>query len=228
MAVTKKWFFLVENEVQGPFVETEIKDLSKKHAAGLVWGQGLSEWIKPDEWEKTMTDLQGILASLQTDMTPQWRIKQGEFEAGPFIYDQLIQVLKAHPNAGQCLLYQESEATWKPIFDYPTIVEEVGISRRLHERVPISGFFKYDKDGARYEALISSISEGGISILEAQNVVVGDILKGVIESPQLPTYINCSCEALYQQDDSAWGLRFSNLPQESQSIVIAYTKKFLK
>ncbi len=228
MAVTKKWFFLVENEVQGPFAESEIKNLSKTYASGLVWGQGLSEWIKPDEWEKTMTDLQGILASLQSDMTPQWRIKQGAFEAGPFIYDQLIQVLKAHPNAGQCLLYLESEATWKPIFDYPTIVEEVGISRRLHERVPMSGIFRYDKDGARYEALISSISEGGLGILEAQNVVVGDILKGVIESPQLPTHINCSCEALYQQDDSAWGLRFSNLPPESQAMVIEYTKKFLK
>ena len=228
MNVTKKWFFLIDNEVKGPFVDSEILELAKNHPAGLVWGHGLSEWIKPGEWQATMTDLQGILASLQSDMTPQWRIKQGTFEAGPFIYDQMIQLLKAHPNAGEVLLYQESEAEWKSIYAYPTVVEEVGITRRLHQRVPISGIFRYEKEGARYESLLSSISEGGIGIIEAQNVSVGDQLKGLIESPQLPISIHCTCEALYRQDDNSWGLRFIGLPLESKSLVVSYTQKFSK
>ncbi len=228
MTLSKKWFFLNNNEVQGPFTETEINSLAAQHSEGLVWGHGLAEWIKPDDWRKTMTDLQGILESLQSDMTPQWRVKQGDFEAGPFVYDQLIQVLKAHPNPGDILLFQESESGWKSIYSFPTIVEEVGITRRSHERVPISGMFTYEKEGARFQCLLSSISEGGIGILEAQGLSVGDTIKGLIESPQLPMPINCSCEALYRQDESTWGLRFVGLPMETKSLIIAYTQKFNK
>ena len=108
-ALIKKWFFLNDNEVQGPLLESEITPLAQKYPTGLVWGQGLSEWVKPEEWRKTLQDLQDILQSLQADMTPQWRLKQGDFEAGPFVYDQLIQLLKSHPNAGDVMIFHEPE-----------------------------------------------------------------------------------------------------------------------
>lgn len=228
MAITKKWFFLKDNEVQGPFQESEIKGLIPQNPTGLVWGQGLQEWVKPEEWQNTLTQLQDILASLHSDMTPQWRLKQGTFEAGPFIYDQLIQVLKAHPEPSEVQISQENAGGWKNIYDYPTIVEEVGITRRAHERVPISGLFRYEKNGSQYDCLLSSLSEGGIGILEAEGLSVGDTLRGIIESPQLPTNINCTCEALYRDEDNSWGLRFVNLPLESKSLIVAYTQKFNK
>ncbi len=227
MVVAKKWFFMINNEVQGPFVDSEVQKLSELNSSGLVWGQGLAEWVTVEEWKKTLNELQGVLTSLQADMIPQWRVKQGDFEAGPFIYDQLIQLLKAHPHPGDVLLLQENESSdWKSIYTYPTLVEEVGITRRDHLRVPISGVFVYEKEGAKYESLLTSISEGGIGVLEAQNLSVGDKVKGYIESPQLPLPFNCTCEALYVQNESSWGLRFVNLPIEFNSLVISYTQKF--
>lgn len=227
---TKKWFFLINNEVQGPYLESEINNLAQKHADGLVWGQGLNEWIRPSDWQKTLNELQQVLSGLQADMTPQWRMKQGEFEAGPFIYDQLLQVLKAHADPAAVLIYQDQDASggWKSIYSYPTLVEEVGITRRTHERVPISGIFRYEKDGASHDCLLSSISEGGLGLLEAQGLSVGDTVKGVIQSPQLPTAINCSVEALYKQEDGSWGTRFVGLPLEAKSLIVAYTQKFQK
>jgi hypothetical protein len=224
----KKWFFLINNEVKGPFPESEVHSLVQKHADGLVWGQGLSEWVTPDIWKKTLSDLQDILSSLQMDMTPQWKIRQGDFEAGPFVYDQMIQVLKAHPNAGDVDLFHEGEEGWKGIYSFPTIVEEVGITRRSHQRVPISGIFRYEKEGATFDSLLSSISEGGIGILEAQGLSIGDVIKGTIQSPQLPTPLTCTCEAMYRQDDSSWGLKFQNLTLESKSLIVSYTQKFAK
>ena len=228
MSITKKWFFLKDNEVQGPFRDSEIQSLIPQHPDGLVWGQGLQEWLKPEEWQKTLTDLQDILASLQSDMTPQWRLKQGTFEAGPFIYDQLIQVLKAHPEPSEVEVSSEDGTGWKSIYAYPTIVEEVGITRRSHERVPISGLFRYEKNGSQHDCLLSSLSEGGIGVLEAEGLSVGETIRGVIQSPQLPTSINCTCEALYRQEDNSWGLRFVNLPLEAKSLIVAYTQKFNK
>jgi hypothetical protein len=227
MALLKKWFLLNNNEVQGPFQESEVQKLLSQLPTALVWGHGLSEWLNKEDWQKILVDLQEILTSLQSDMTPQWRLKQGTFEAGPFIYDQLIQVLKAHPDPGDVLISQDAENfQWKSVYDHPTIVEEVGITRRSHERVAISGLFRYEKDGAIYDSLLSSISEGGIGIFEAVNLSVGDTFKGTIQSPQLPTPINCNCEAVYRLDDSSWGLKFINLNLEAKSIVIAYTQKF--
>lgn len=228
MPTSKKWFFLINNEVQGPHLATEIQNLIQKNSAGLVWGQGLSDWLKPEDWQKTISDLNNILASLQGDLVPQWRVKQGDFEAGPFIYDHLIQVLKSHPNPGDVMIFHEPEKAWKNIYDFPIIVEEVGISRRAHERVPISGLFRYEKDGAECDSLLLSISEGGFGIIEAKGLSVGERIRGVIQSPQLPIPITCNCEAVYRQADNSWGMRFLNLPLESQSLVISYTQKLTK
>ncbi len=227
---TKKWFFLVNNEVQGPYLESEINNLAQKHAEGLVWGQGLNEWIRPSDWQKTLNELQQVLSGLQSDMTPQWRMKQGDFEAGPFIYDQLLQVLKSHADPAAVMIYQDQDqaAGWQSIYSYPTLVEEIGITRRSHERVPISGIFRYEKDGAHHDCLLASISEGGLGLLEAQGLSVGDTVKGVIQSPQLPATINCSVEALYKQEDGSWGTRFVGLPLEAKSLIVAYTQKFRK
>jgi len=223
----KKWFFLKNNEVTGPFTESEINPLAAGSPEALIWGQGMSEWVSHAEWRKSLDHLQDVLKGLQSDMTPSWLLKYNDITQGPYIYDQLVMALKAHPAPSEVLIKTNPESQWQGIYDFPPLVEEIGLTRRQHNRAPISGIFKFEKNGQTHEALLGSISQGGIGILEAQGISVGDVLKGEIQSHQLPTSINCQCEVLYfQQEDGNWGLRFINLPAESMSLVVEYTRRF--
>lgn len=226
MSNQKKWFFLKNNEVSGPYAVSEIDPLAALHPEGLVWGQGLNEWVSHAEWKSTIQHLDSIIKGLQNDMTPTWVVKFEDTPQGPMTYDQLVQTLKAHPHPSETQIKQVTDSDWKGIYEYPTLVEEVGITRRQHSRAPISGIFKYTKNGATHEALMASISEGGIGILEAEGIAVGDTLKGEIQSPQLATAINCQCDVLYQQSDGNWGLRFVNLPAEYSSVIVEYALRF--
>ncbi len=221
-----KWFLLTNNEISGPYHEDEIAPLAAASPDALIWGHGLSEWVSPGEWKKSLSSLDEILKSLKEDMNPSWMLKQGEDESGPFTYDQLVQTLKNHPMPAEVLFKQLNEPDWNDIYHYPTLVEEVGITRRQHNRVPISGIFRYEKNGILFDSLLASVSQGGIGIVEAQGIAVGDKLRGQIESPQLATTINCQCDVLYLHQDGHWGLRFVNLPAEAQTIIIEYTRKF--
>lgn len=194
---------------------------------GLIWGQGLGEWVSHAEWKKALEHLDDVLKGLQSDMSPHWVIKHNDRTQGPYTYDQLVYALKAHPAPSEVLLKPDPNSHWQGIYDFPPLVEEIGLTRRQHHRAPISGIFKFEKDGQTFESLLGSISQGGIGIIEANGLAVGDIIKGEIQSPQLPTNINCQCEVLYyKEDEGNWGLRFINLPAEFMSLVIEYTKRF--
>lgn len=228
MSNKKKWFFLKNNEVTGPYTEAEINPLAAAAPEALIWGQGLNEWVSHAEWRKALQDAEAMIHGLQKDMIPAWLIKFNDHTYGPFTYDQLVQVLKVHEAPSDVLIKSDPHSpNWHGIYDYPPLVEEVGLTRRQHHRAPISGIFKFEKDGVTHESLLGSISQGGIGIIEAHGLTVGDIVKGEIQSHQLPISINCQCEVLYfQQEDGNWGLRFINLPAESMSLVIEYTKRF--
>lgn len=226
MSNQNKWFFLKNNEVSGPFLESEIDPLAASHPEGLIWGQGFNEWVTHTEWKKTLISLNEIVKELQGDMTPQWSIKYDGQAQGPFTYDQLIQTLKAHPAAGEVLVRQTPSSEWKGVYDFVALVDEVGITRRQHNRVPISGVLRYTKNGMTFEALLASISQGGLGLLEAQGLVVGDQIRGEIVSSQLPMTLHCNCDVLYQQEDGNWGLRFVHPPVELLTVIVEYTRQF--
>jgi len=225
--INKKWFFLHQNTVTGPLSETQLTKHHEQHPEGLIWGQGLSEWQSFSEWQEKLNLLKEVLDSLQTDMTPVWWMRDDQAQSGPMTYHKLIQLLKNSTAAGDIELKQDPGHDWLSIYDFPTIVEEVGVSRRQHDRAPFSGIFRFEKAGQSFDAEVNSISEGGIGITYAPYLSAGDILKGSLVSPLLTTEIFFEAEVLYQRRDTTWGLRYYQISHENKSLVLSYIKKFL-
>lgn len=226
MEQKKKWFFLNQNNVTGPHLESEIPHLHDQYPEGLIWGAGLSEWQSHQEWSDKINLLKEVLESLQVDMTPTWWVRDDQAQSGPMTYHKLIQLLKNHTAAGDIELKQDPSHDWLNVYDFPAIVEEVGVSRRQHERAPFSGVFRFEKAGQKLEAQVTSISEGGIGLSNAPYLSAGDILNGSLHSPLMPTDIFFEAEVLYQRRDTTWGLRYYQISHENISLVLSYVKRF--
>lgn len=226
MEQKKKWFFLNQNNVTGPHHEIEISELHEKHSDGLIWGAGLSEWQPYTDWSTKIQLLKEVLDSLQVDMTPTWWLRDDQAEKGPLTYHKLIQHLKNHKAAGDIEIKQDPSTEWLSIYDFPSIIEEVGVSRREHERAPFAGVFRFQKAGQNYEAQVTSISEGGIGLSHAPYLSAGDLLTGSLHSPMIAIVIHFEVEVLYQRRDSTWGLKFHQISHENKSLVLSYIKKF--
>jgi hypothetical protein len=226
MVTKRKWFLQVDHQVKGPWQEEELREKIKEFPQSLIWGNGLSEWVTPDQWARAINDLESILDGLRGDLQPDWHWRQSGRESGPMSYDQLIQTLKAHPQVSDIEVRQGQGDDWKDLYSFPALVEEIGLTRRGHQRVPLTGIFRYEIRGQTLEALVTSLSVGGLGITAAQGLQVGDSFKGVIESPQLPVPISCQVEARYQNEGTTWGLRFEKIPFEHRSLIIEYASKF--
>lgn len=221
-----RWFYLVQNEVKGPFSREDIDSHLRANPTALVWGPGLVEWVTESEWREKISLLDLVLDSLKTDHTPSWWFKDGLDIRGPLTYQNLIRELKLHPMAGDLDIRQDPETEYKLIYDFPALVDEVGVSRRKHERVPLSGVLIFTKNNQKLETLITTISVGGVGVQHSPFFTVGDHLRGEIKSPLLSTEIFCEVEVLSQHRDGNWGLRFVQLPYEFQTVIVSYIKKF--
>lgn len=226
MEKKKKWFFLNQNNVSGPHHENEIPALHEKNSSGLIWGAGLSEWQAYPEWSTKIQLLKEVLESLQIDMTPTWWMRDDQTETGPLTYHKIIQLLKNHKAAGDIEIKQDPSPDWMSIYDFPAIIEEVGVSRRQHERAPFAGVFRFQKAGQNFEAQVTSISEGGIGLSNAPYLNAGDFITGSLHSPMLSTVIHFEVEVLHQRRDTTWGLKFHQISHENKSLVLSYIKKF--
>jgi hypothetical protein len=220
----KKWFFLKNNQVSGPFYQTDIAAHLQSNPEALVWGSGMGEWQSIEEWEKFLQDQ--AVKTIDPNSHLMWWMKVSQQVTGPLTYQSLLQALKVQPFLMALQIRQEPQQTWKSIFDFPNLIEEVGANRRIHPRAPLNGIFKFVRNKVEFEALITSISEGGLGVTDAPFLTAGDQLKGSLSSPLLPTEIDCEVEVLTQRGDGTCGLKFLNLSLESTSHIISYLRRF--
>ncbi len=222
-----KWFFMTDQEVKGPFSKEEIESLFISTPLGLAWGKGFAEWMGPNDWKKSAESVsQQDLAAETQD--PLWKLKIRDNIVGPLSYLELIQTIKQQEDVNVLHVWSEADADWKDVFAINRIVEDLGITRREHSRVPIMGKLHIELPKGFHESKVVSISEGGLGIHEAPVLMLGEKFKASFESPHMFATINATCEVVYNGGDGYMGLRFVHLPMEAKSGIIEYVRKFTK
>ncbi|MFN8847486.1 MAG: GYF domain-containing protein [Bdellovibrionales bacterium] len=224
--MSRKWFLLKNAEVLGPFEPEALNWELQIDSESLVWGPGLNDWISGVEWRERLLKVSLMLRSLEMETQPSWWYRDSHLTFGPYIYHQLIQELKKSNHAGDLEIRQDPQSDYKSVYEYPTLVEEIGITRRRHSRVPLQGVFKYESSEGWQQSPISTVSRGGFGLSEDKVMTIGQHYKGEILSPFLGSPIYCVAEALAKQKNQSWGLRFDYISDEGVSILISYIKKF--
>lgn len=222
----RKWFVFVDGMVKGPFEKIDLESRLTAWHNPLIWGRGQTDWVPPDRWSTLLKNTDNLLKPLQNQPERLWRVRIGEKELKPMNHIQMTEYLKTRKDLSDVLLWTEGYEEWKEVYQIHKIMDELGVSRRAHPRVPIMGTLECEGTSAKFTGRLLSISEGGLGITEAPKLKIGEKLKVLLKSPNLPSSIKTAVEVVFIGQDGYAGMKFHNLPTDSKSLVIEYVKKF--
>ncbi|KYG65239.1 hypothetical protein AZI87_11810 [Bdellovibrio bacteriovorus] len=228
MANSKIWFILSEGQVNGPFDHEEIETRLASAKEPQIWGRGQSEWMNPIRWRQSLKESFQTLPSASAPSEPQgfWKVRIEGKEKSPMKYSELIAYLKTLNDFSAVDICADSTGLWREVYAVPRVVEDLGISRRSHPRVPIVGTLNCEGPKGSFSCRVISISEGGLGINDARDLQIGERFEGSLTSPNLYVTVNATCEVVYVGNDGYAGLRFVGLPDEFKSSIIEYVNKF--
>jgi len=227
---SKIWFILNEGQVTGPYDADEVEQTISQGAGKSlqVWGKGQNEWMEPAKWrqafKQSLTQAQADAAAAEEK--PSWYVSVDGHEYPPLSYKQLIQYLKTLKSLAAVDLKTESEKVWRDVYSFQRIVNDLGITRRAHPRVPIMGTLQCEGSNGNFTARALSISEGGLGMSQTANLQIGDKLRLVLTSPNLHGTVTAHCDVVYIGNDGYAGLRFKSLTEENKSLILEYVNKF--
>lgn len=220
----KRWFILLEGQVSGPWSDQEIESRIDTGKETLIWGRGQAEWLSPERWR-------GVLKNMETQASLEkqqhlWKVKVGPQELSPMSFEEMLENLKEYSDLSNIRVWAEGYEDWREVFQVRKIMDELGISRRKHPRVPIMGSLKGDVSFGELNARVISISEGGIGVNSAKGLKIGEKFQGDLSSPNLFVTVSCTMEVVYIGAEGYAGMRFMGLGGEAKSAIIEYVKKF--
>lgn len=220
----KTWFILHEGQVLGPFSlsETQAKISGLKNIQ--IWGRGMSEWLTPEKWEKNLKKFPQYQA--QTDAPEVWKLRVEGKEHPALPYQQLLSYLKGLKDLNAVDVCLENENRWQDVYSVPSIINELGITRRSHPRVPIMGDLECESPKGSFKLKVISISEGGLGVSGPERLTLGERFKGLLTSDNLFASFNSTLEVVYSGKDGYAGLRFVVISDEAKNSIIEYVKKF--
>jgi hypothetical protein len=228
MSAEKKWFILENEQVQGPFTTGEVEaKLLEVKTPPLIWWRGIAEWVRLEKWQQELRTNPAYSRDREVQ-DRRWKMKIQETEYPESTMAELVQQLKKINDLSQVRVWTEGYSEWKEVFQIHKIMDDLGVSRRQHVRVPIQGQMTYETSEGTFTAKLVTISEGGCGIVQSEKLSMGSKVKGTIQSAQLFQSLNVSCEVLYIGYDGYAGMRFLGLHTEVKSAIIEYVKKFGK
>lgn len=224
--MTTSLFILNGDEVLGPYTEAELEEKlnSQSYSNPLIWWRGLPEWLPQGQWKSQFTNLKKKSLEKAERL---WKLRVGGGEALLLTQNQMFEHLKTEEDLANVEVWTEGYAKWEPVFQIHPIMDQLGISRRKHPRVPLAGTVSLDLGGRLVDAEPRTISEGGLGVAKVSGLEIGQKLSLVIRSPQLYLTIHTTAEVVYANKLGIAGLRFEGLGSESRAAVIEYVKKFV-
>jgi len=223
----KHWFLLCNEKISGPHSAEEIEEQAKRTEGNLqIWGRGANEWYSLTAWRTNLAKFHEVQKKSESDH-PTWRLRIEGRESTPMTYSEMLKKLRTMTDFSAVDVLMEGFSTWRELYAIQKLADDLGITRRSHPRVPIMGTFQGEFGTRTLHARIISISEGGLGITEAPGVQIGDQIRGSITSPNLFMAINCTCEVTFVGQDGYAGLKFTTIPMDAKSSIIAYVNKFV-
>lgn len=224
--MSKVWFILNEGQVTGPFDPAEVESQIASFKEPLIWGRGQVEWDIPSKWRSKVKELPPVAAA--GDQSKSWMVRVEGKVRDPLKYNDMITQLKKMTDLSQVDISTDGGKIWKEVYALQQVVDDLGISRRSHPRVPIVGTLEFElgTTSNTVKCRVISISEGGLGINDADGLQIGQKFFATLTSPNLYQTITTTCEVVYMGNDGYAGLRFVGLPEEFKSSVIEYVRKF--
>lgn len=231
--VKKIWFIYTNEVVSGPFETKAVQDQltnGSLSAGSFIWWKGQREWMPIHLWQNQLNQI--LTNEDEKTNSRVWYIDLGSGgqPAGPMTHSEMLAHLRGITNLSKIRLWTVGMPKWTSLFEMSDVVDQLGMSRREHDRAPLMGTVAITAIGGVATTTITraaSISAGGMGISDAQGLTRGDEVQIVIKSPEFTNPIRVLAEVVYVTSQGHAGLRFQHLHSETQSIIFDYVKKFM-
>jgi hypothetical protein len=227
----RKWFVLYKDKVQGPFTPSDIQNKfdPKERIEFRFWARGKAQWMsEPQFKDELVREKEVIQKENQKKSEREWKIMDNDSELKPMTYENLLIFLKSKKNLANIKLWTEGYKDWQDVYQIEKILDEIGVNRRQHPRVPIQGKIHLEAtNGSHLEGELSMISQGGFGVKNAHVITIGELMKATLSSQSLPMPIHCAAEVVFVNPAGFVGFHFLNISTESKSSIIAYVKQFI-
>jgi PilZ domain len=156
-----------------------------------------------------------------------FRVQLNFVDQPPMSKDELMAFAARADDPAQIAIFDRNLKEWKEIYAFKDIVEKLGLTRRKHPRVPIlAQFTGRSSQHEKFSARLVTISIGGLGITDVFDLKIGDTISGQITSPHFYSPVTIEAEATYCGNDGYVGLKFTQINDDSQSLVTDYVKRF--
>lgn len=220
-----KWFLLTNDDSSGPFSTEQIKSLDKNNLidpGSLIWSRLQGHWLSLDQWFNNIDNIVSLSKKIKTQL---WHYSLNNKKHGPFPREELINELVGNKNKlKNILLWTKGMKNWNPLFDFLDIINDLGINARQFPRTSIDGEFIISSEIPLNTFPLSTISENGMGILNAQSLIVGKEIFGDIVSDILPNKMRITAEVRYIGEYGFAGLMFRQINMEAKQTIIDYIK----
>lgn len=220
-----QWFICQNDEVTGPLTTDQVKsDVvdGKISSQALIWSRLLDHWTKISQWQNELPQL--LKRSEQSRDGRLWHYAVNGTSYGPFSRPMLIKELNQLPQKAEALIWTKGMPAWAPVFDFPDLLDEIGVSRRQHPRAHIKGSVVVKTKDQAHLGKLSMISVGGCGILGVNGLKPGDKIHLDIKSPEFSESIRAKGEVRYITEGGFVGIKFDQINNESQALIIDYVR----
>lgn len=221
----KIWFICDANFISGPYSTQDVlSELTngKVSLQSKIWWKGQRDWISVGDWRQKADSFE---KNMHKQEEPIWYAEKQGQTYGPIAKTQLIELLCSLTNLSKIRVWKKGQESWATVYEYSDISEELGITRRKYPRAPILGDVSIDKKGQQIAFKAATISAGGLGIVGASALAVGDQLQVSLRSPLMVVGIHATAVVRHAASNYT-GIEFVNISQEHKATIIDYVKQF--
>ena len=228
--MAKLWFIYTNNVVSGPFTTEQVHERIQSGACpreSFIWWKGQREWLSVTTWEQQLEKI--VKADQSKSENPIWYVDQGQNPVGPLTENEMLETLRGNTDLSRVRLWSVGMAKWTNVFELPEVMDQMGISRREHERAPLMGQVAVTRTTdvpQTFMAAAGSVSISGMGLNGAHALKKGDEVQLVVKSHEFPQAMHFHGTVVYVTSQGYAGIKFSKVHPESQSLIFDYVKKF--
>ena len=159
-----------------------------------------------------------------------YKVKINFIDQPPMSKAELLLFIAKQPDISKVLIQDQKTNEWKDVYNFPDILERLGLSRRQLPRVLIMAQFtgRSTNSTENVSYRVINISQSGMGFTENFDLRIGDEVEGQIASPHFFQALNVKAEVVYAGQDGYIGLKFIQIPDEALASIIDYVKKYSK
>ncbi|MES2803060.1 MAG: PilZ domain-containing protein [Bdellovibrionota bacterium] len=171
-----------------------------------------------------------VIEDIKAHSVEKFHVQYDFVDKGEMTKEELTTFTAKQEDISKISIFDKKDKEWKEIYSLPDIVQRLGLTRRENQRVPILAQFSGSLvgSGTKINSRVITISHNGMGVTDNFELKLGETIQGQLTSPHFYSPLTLTAEVTYSGLDGYVGLKFVNLNDEMQALVMDYIKRFGK